>query len=137
MMTVTQLARETGATADAVRYYTRMGLLLPVRNPENGYRLYKTDEINWLKFIRQAKDLGFTLHEIQEIMQDRDAGHSPCPRVRQILENRIVENRQRLDEMQALQQRMEDALTKWSKMTDGMPRGSSVCHLIESVDTDP
>ncbi len=133
MMTVTELARQSGTTPHAVRYYTRMGLLTPMRNPENGYRLYKPSEVNWLRFIRQAKSLGYTLHEIQEIMHDRDEGQSPCPRVREILQRRIVENRQRLDELIRLQERMETALLQWSEMPDGMPDGDSVCHLIESV----
>ena len=41
MLTVTGLARRSGTTAHAVRYYTRMGLLRPERDPDNGYRLYK------------------------------------------------------------------------------------------------
>jgi len=133
MMTVTELARQSGTTPHAVRYYTRMGLLTPKRNPENGYRLYELSEVSWLRFIRQAKALGYTLHEIQEIMHDRDEGQSPCPKVREILQRRIVENRERLNELITLQDRMEKALLQWSDMPDGIPDGDSVCHLIESV----
>ena len=132
-MTVSELAKQSGATADAVRYYTRMGLLKPERNPENGYRQYKPSEVSWLRFIRQAKALGYTLHEIQSIMQDRDEGNSPCPRVREILQRRIVENREHLKELLDLQDRMEKALLDWADMPDGAPDGQSVCHLIESV----
>ena len=49
---------------------------------------------------------------------------------------RIDENRQRLDELLALQVRMEQALKKWGDMPDGVPDGHSVCHLIESVISD-
>lgn len=58
MMTVVIVAKQSGATPDAVCYYTRMGLLKPMRNPE---RQYKPSEVSWLKFIRQAKVLGYTL----------------------------------------------------------------------------
>lgn len=133
MMTVAELARQSGTTPHAVRYYTRMGLLTPSRNPENGYRQYEYSEVNWLRFIRQAKALGYTLHEIQEIMQDRDEGQSPCPKVREILQRRIVENRRHLQELIELQNRMENALAQWSDIPDGIPDGHSVCHLIESV----
>ncbi len=133
MMTVAVLAKQSGATPHAVRYYTRLGLLSPTRNPENGYREYKPSEVSWLRFIRQAKALGYTLHEIQEIMQDRDEGQSPCPRVREILQRRIVENRRHLEELLDLQGRMEAALLTWSKMPDSKSSGHSVCHLIESV----
>lgn len=136
MMTVTELAKQSGTTPHAVRYYTRMGLLKPTRNPDNGYRQYKRGEVNWLRFIRQAKALGYTLHEIQEIMQDRDNGQSPCPRVREILQRHIVENRRHLQELMDLQDRMEKALLQWSDMPDGIPDCDSVCHLIESVVAD-
>ncbi len=133
MMTVAVLAKESGTTPHAVRYYTRMGLLSPTRNPENGYRQYKPSEVSWLRFIRQAKALGYTLHEIQEIMHDRDKGQSPCPRVREILQRRVVENRRHLHDLLELQDRMETALVQWSNMPDSKSSGHSVCHLIESV----
>lgn len=133
LYTVTELANRCETTPHAVRYYTRMGLLRPKRNPENGYRLYKVDEVSWLRFVRQAKRLGYTLREIKEIMHDVDDNNSPCPRVRDILMKRIDENGEHLDELIALQRRMEKALEQWGKMPDGVPDGHSVCHLIESV----
>lgn len=132
MLTVSELAKSSGATPHAVRYYTRTGLLRPERNPHNGYRLYKPREINWLRFIRQAKRLGYTLNEIKAIMHDSDQGQSPCPRVREILLKRIDENRQQLEELMALQTRMEQALEQWANMPNGEPDGHSVCHLIET-----
>lgn len=132
MLTVTQLANQSGATPHAVRYYTRMGLLQPERNPDNGYHLYKFHDINWLRFIRRAKRLGYTLNEIKAIMHDASQGQSPCPRVREILQRRIVENRCHLEELMTLQTHMEQALLEWEDQPDGIPDGHSVCHLIES-----
>ncbi len=132
VLTVTELANKSGTTPHAVRYYSRMGLLRPERHPENGYRLYKQSEVNWLRFIRQAKSLGFSLSEIKKIMHDSDSGQSPCPRVREILQHRIEDNRIKLNEMEALQSRMENALDSWGEMPDGVPDGDSVCYLIES-----
>jgi len=110
-----------------------MGLLRPQRNPDNGYRLYDSSEVPWLIFVQKAKRLGYTLKEIKEIKHDADEAVSPCPRVREILQKHIIENRQRLDELMALQTRMEQALETWNSMPDGVPDGASVCHLIESV----
>ncbi len=136
MLTVTGLARRSGTTTYAVRYYTRMGLLRPERDPDNGYRLYKPREVNWLRFIRQAKQLGYTLNEIKAIMHDADRGQSPCPRVREILQRHIVENRRRLEELMALQTRVEQAWLEWADKPDGAPDGHSVCHLIDSIHAD-
>ena len=135
-ITVTELANHSSATPHAVRYYTRMGLLKPVRHPDNGYRLYAPRDIAALKFIRQAKMLGYTLSEIREILHDAEMGNSPCPRVREIIEKRIMETRSKLEELKVLQERMENALMKWSKMPDGIPDGHTICHLIETVITD-
>lgn len=134
--TVTELANRCNTTPHVVRYYTRMGLLRPERDPGNGYRLYQSHEIPWLRFVQQAKSLGYTLKEIKQIMHDADDEKSPCPRVREILMKHIVENRQRLDELFNLQNRMEQALKQWEDMPDGVPDGRSVCHLIESITDD-
>jgi DNA-binding transcriptional MerR regulator len=136
MLTVSELANQSGVTPHAVRYYTQRGLLHPDRDPGNGYHLYKPSEINWLRFVRQAKKLGYTLKEIKEIMHDADQGESPCPRVREILQKRIVENRQQLEELMRLQTRMEQALLEWAEKPDGVPDGHSVCHLIEAFAAD-
>jgi len=136
MLTVTEFAKRSGATPHAVRYYTRLGLLRPQQNPDNGYHLYKPRDIRWLRFIQQAKQLGYTLNEIKEIMHEADQGRSPCPRVREILQQRIVENRRRLEALMALQRRMENALLDWMDKPDGIPDGYSVCHLIESFGAD-
>jgi len=136
MLTVTALAKRSGTTAHAVRYYTRRGLLKPGRDPGNGYHLYRPRDVRWLRFIRQAKDLGYTLNDIKKIMNDADQGHSPCPRVREILQRHIVENRQRLEALMLLQTRMEQALLEWADKPNGEPDGHSVCHLIESFTED-
>jgi len=132
MMTVNDLSQRTGVTSHAVRYYSRIGLLKPGRNPDNGYRLFDRSDLARLRFIRQAQSLGFTLDEISEILAESEHGRSPCPKVRDILRRRIEENHRKLAELMDLQSRMEEALDHWEAMPDGVPDGHSVCHLIES-----
>ena len=99
MLTVSGLARRSGATVHAVRYYTRRGLLQPLQDPGNGYHFYLPRDVRRLRFIRQAKELGYTLNDIGEILGEADHGQSPCPRVREILQKHIVENRRRLESL--------------------------------------
>ncbi|MDQ5845921.1 MAG: MerR family DNA-binding protein [Acidobacteriota bacterium] len=101
---------------------------VPIPTPQ-----YKDSDVSRLRFIRQAKSLGYTLGEITRIFHESSRGNSPCPMVRQIIAARIEENGLRLNELAALQQRMELALGEWSKLPDGMPDGESVCYLIESA----
>lgn len=132
MMKVREVARRSGAADHVVRYYTRIGLLKPSRSPHNRYRQYKDSDVSRLRFIRQAKSLGYTLGEIAKIFHEASRRNSPCPMVRQIIASRIEENRSRLNELAALQKRMEQAVVEWSKLPDGKPDGESVCYLIES-----
>lgn len=136
MYTVSDLAKETQVTADAVRHYVKLGLLQPQRDSENGYKLFSKNDTMRVHFIRNAKSLGFTLKEISEIFSHSEGGNSPCPQVRELLKQHIEENRRRIEELNALQERMEFALQQWSVMPDGSPDGTSVCHLIESLAED-
>ena len=136
MLTVNELAVQANAPAHVVRYYTRIGLISPASQQENGYRLFALQDAARLRFIRMAKNLGFTLNEIRQIIEHAELGGSPCEDVRRIIQNHIEENRVKIDEMLKLQTRMESALQKWEKMPDGVPDGTSICHLIESVNDD-
>lgn len=132
MLTASVLAKRTGIPIFTVRYYTRIGLLKPSRDLRNGYKLYKQSDKERLKFINNAKHLGFTLSEIEQILSHAEDGDTPCPMVREIVERRIRENREAIREMKRLQKRLEQAAEMWSGMEDAEPDGHSVCQLIES-----
>ena len=136
MFLVSEMAKQCEVTADAIRYYTRLGLLKPERNLDNDYRLYKKVDMQRLKFIHRAKHLGYTLNEITQIFKECEHGKSPCPKVREIIQRRIVENRKKSDQALKLQERMEQALAHWEDMPDGVPDGHTTCMLIESFDED-
>ena len=136
MLTVNELATQSGAPAHVVRYYVRIGLIHPAGQKDNGYRLFAPSDAGRLRFIRMAKHLGFTLNEIREITQHAEHGESPCPDVRRIIRRRIQDNRVKIEAMMRLQTRMEQALEQWETMPDGIPDGHSVCHLIESFERE-
>ena len=133
MLTVADLSKLSDVSAHTVRYYVKAGLISPVEQGYNGYRMFSQQEVSRLRFIRMAKVLGFTLSEIRQILDHASLGESPCGEVREIIQSHIVENRKRIEEMQRLQTRMEEALDKWQGMPDRIPDGHSICHLIESM----
>lgn len=133
MITASILAKKTDVPLYTIRHYTRIGLLNPSRNVQNNYKLYQPSDAVRLRFIVAAKDLGFTLSEITQILDEAEHGKSPCPMVREIILRRIEENKRKIREMQKLQKKMERALDDWNDLKDSMPIGTSVCHLIESV----
>lgn len=135
-MYVTELAKQAGVSADTVRYYSKIGMLKPTRNADNGYQLYGVTDLRRLRFVRAAKNLGYTLSDIRAMFADAEHGDSPCPRVRAVIEQRIQETEARLAELTALHAKMKHALEVWAELPDSQPTGDSVCALIESLQND-
>jgi MerR family transcriptional regulator, Zn(II)-responsive regulator of zntA len=133
MLTVKELSKEVEMTTDAIRHYVRIGLLLPARDPDNGYKLFSNEDIKRAKFICKAKSLGFTLQDIRLIFEHSDEGETPCLAVRDMIQRRIENNQVQLAELNSLQQRMEMAVQRWRVMPNGIPDGKAICHLIESI----
>lgn len=67
-MTRGQLAKQTGLSAATIRYYEEQGILPKPSRGENGYRLYTEDYLVKIKFIKDTKQLGYPLKEIQEVL---------------------------------------------------------------------
>ena len=98
--TIGQVARRAGVGIDTVRYYERNHLLPQPQRRLSGYREYGDDEVQRLRFIRRAKDLGFTLAEIRELLAlsaDRERG---VRGVKVRAEARLTEVERRIRELQ-------------------------------------
>jgi MerR family copper efflux transcriptional regulator len=67
-MTIGRLARRIGVSVDTLRFYERKGLIVRPRRMLSGYRNYSDDVIDRLRFVKDAKGLGFSLREIQELL---------------------------------------------------------------------
>ena len=68
-MRIGELAKTTGIGIDAIRFYERHGLLPEPKRRESGYRTYAVDDVHLLQFIARAKQLGFSLQEIRELLE--------------------------------------------------------------------
>ena len=73
-LTIGRLAESAGVGVETIRYYERRGLLPPPPRTASGYRQYSEEEVRRLALIRRAKDLGFTLTEILELLDGDDGG---------------------------------------------------------------
>ena len=135
-MKVAQLAHATGVSPDTVRYYARIGLLTPARDPTNGYKAFDGADLSRLKFIRHAQELGLTLKEVRAVLAEAEAGESPCPLVRDLVARHLDDLRAKIDALKSFETRLADALRLWDEMPDGVPDGDHVCHLIESWSAD-
>jgi DNA-binding transcriptional MerR regulator len=132
-LTVTDVSRGAGVEAHVVRFYARTGLIRATRYAANGYRQFVPLDVKRVRFVRAAQSLGFTLAEIREVMRRSHQRKTPCPLVRDIIMRRLAENRERLEYVGALQDRMQQASERWRHMPDQVPHGDAICALIESV----
>ena len=132
-MKVTDLAKSLGTTADTVRYYTRLELLKPVKS-ENVYKSYSNKEVSRLKFILSARNLGFSVADIKQILIESEDGTSACPLVRSLIKERLEETEKQFQAMLALRGKMASALSLWEEMEDKAPTPHMVCHLIENFE---
>ena len=136
-MKISQLASKAGVTKASLSPSLSPSLLSPDRDKSNGYQIFGNQALSRLRFIKTARQLGFHLDDIQRIFSDADHAHSPCPKVREMMQQRILETRKTIDELTSLCDRMEASMAEWESMPDSTPDGYSVCRLIESQIDSP
>lgn len=138
-MKVSDVAELARVTPHAVRHYVRVGLIRPAQDPRNRYRRFNPRDVRRVLFIKRAQSLGFTLDDVRMIFRDSERGTSPCPLVRRIIAERLLQHEREIDEMLALRNRMREAVTNWQRLADHVPTGDEICALIEEapVSTPP
>ena len=130
-MRVTELAKAMNTTPDTVRYYTRIGLIVPIKSPDNGYKTYSEKVQQRLKFILSARHLDFSVEEIKDILAESDKGHTACPLVREIVEHRLAETEKQFQATLLLREKLRNAINDWQSKPNKAPTGHMICHLIE------
>lgn len=111
-MTIGQLTRVCGAKRETVRYYEDIGLLdRPAKN-SSGYRVYSTDTIDRLMFIRRAKELGFTLNEIHTLIQLSTGEINRCSEVQKFVTDKVSRIRGQIKHLQGLEVALGGLLTQ-------------------------
>lgn len=102
-----QAAAASGVSAKMIRHYESVGLLPAARRTDSGYRLYGDNEVHALRFIRQARDLGFSIHEIGELLGLWRNRRRPSRLVKALAEEHILALQQKVQELLAMKQTLE------------------------------
>ncbi len=130
-LTTGRLARLAGVGVETIRFYERRGLLEEPPRTEAGYREYAPETVRRLRFIRRAKELGFTLREIGELLSLRVAPGATCADVRR----RAEAKRRDIEEKIRSLEQMNAALAKLSQACRGRgPVGD--CPILEALEDD-
>jgi DNA-binding transcriptional MerR regulator len=111
-LTVSGLAARVGVSPDAVRYYERLGLLVPPARSMAGYRHYDEDAVQRLRFIKGAQRVGLRLREIAELLQVVDRGQCPCGHTEALLRERLAEVDAELARLGALREELARLLVQ-------------------------
>lgn len=131
-----ELAARSGSSRDTIRYYESNGVLPDPRRSGSGYRIYRPADVERLTFVAQAKGLGLTLDEIADTLKIVDEGREPCAHVRDALRGRLIQTRARIDDLKALEARLQNALGRAQAVPHDseVPAGGACrCPIIEDV----
>ena len=127
-----QLAREAGLGVETVRFYERRGLIADPPRRASGYRQYPQETVARLRFIRRAKELGFSLNEIKELLDLRVSPEIPKVEVKRTALVKIAD----LEERIAMLERMKRALEEITAACSGeVPAGS--CLILDALESGP
>ncbi len=115
-LTVGVLAKESNINLETVRYYERIGLMPKPKRRESGYRFYGEDDVARLSFIVRAKELGFTLKEIRELLAMRIDSDTKCADMKSLAERKILDIETRINDLRRISEHLQ-ALVE--QCTDG------------------
>ncbi|HKK29931.1 MAG TPA: MerR family transcriptional regulator [Alphaproteobacteria bacterium] len=125
-MTIGTLARNAGVGVETVRYYQRRGLMNEPERSWGSIRRYGEQDLRRLRFIRHARELGFSLAEAAELLQLDDGVE--CEQAQRIAEEKLGQIEQRIDQLRRIQNTLEALLEQC--------RGSDTarCPMIEALE---
>lgn len=114
MLTIGTLSRKTGTKVQTVRYYEQIGLLREPGRTTGGQRRYEEADLDRLAFIRHARQLGFALDAIRELLDLSDHPQHSCADADSIARRQLKQVEQRLLRLQALQKELKRMIAECS-----------------------
>ncbi|MFB6346400.1 MAG: MerR family transcriptional regulator [bacterium] len=126
-LTTGQVADEAGVKNDTVRYYEERGLIDEPPRTSSGYRQFSPDTVQRINFIKRAQELGFTLAEIEELLELAD-GKGSAEDILKKTESKIAEIEQKISHLQTLR----DSLTELAEACPG-EGPLSQCNILDSL----
>lgn len=126
-----ELAQRCAVNFETVRYYEQQGLIPKPSRSASNYRLYDEDTVRRIRFIKRAQELGFTLHEIKELLSLRAEPRAGCADVRERAQTKVRD----IDEKIRTLRGMRRALSRL--MTECSGRGGiSECPILDALEDD-
>lgn len=131
-LTIGELATRAGVNIQTVRYYERRGLIPKPARTRSGYRQYRPEAADRLRFIRRAQDLGFALEEIAELLALRVRHASACATVERRAREKIAIVDRKIGELR----RMKGTLERLAAACQAR-EPTSDCPILEALEEHP
>ena len=106
-MNIGDAAKASGVSAKMIRHYESVGLFPQAARTDSGYRQYGEREVNTLRFVRQARDLGFSIEQIRELLGLWQNRRRPSRQVKALAQAHIEELEQKLEELRLVKATLE------------------------------
>jgi MerR family copper efflux transcriptional regulator len=125
-----QVSDLSGLSVDAIRFYERAGLLPKVARSASGYRQYSRRDLADLEFVHTAQQLGFSLHEIRELLSIQRSPHEACSHVRDLIDQKLVIVRKKIAELRRLENELHNALLQ---CRDALEHDQDCCPVLKKM----
>lgn len=102
MLLIGEVAKKSGIGIEAVRFYERSGLIPTPKRSPSGYRRYSESVIKQIQFILRAKQLGFSLNEIGELITLKNAPDSTCQNIRKTAQAKVADIQHKIDALEKI-----------------------------------
>jgi MerR family transcriptional regulator, copper efflux regulator len=106
-MNIGQAAEASGVSAKMIRYYEAVGLVAKARRTDGGYRIYSQNDIYTLGFIRRARDLGFSVKQIEHLLGLWRNRRRASADVRRVAQQNIVELEEKIEKLQSMRRTLQ------------------------------
>jgi DNA-binding transcriptional MerR regulator len=128
-----EVARRTGLTVDAIRFYEKERLLRRPSRTSGGFRLFSAEDIARVHFIRQVQELGFSLGEVKELLVLRGGSVEACSRVRGMLEQKLIKVRRHIHELHKLEHELQSAIKACATAQRRTRPNQQQCPVLEPM----
>lgn len=105
-MNISQAAKASGLSSKQIRDYEKLGLIKPSHRTESNYRTYAEADIQRLGFIRHAREVGFSLAQIGELLAFRDAPSHNCEEILHFTDKHIADLSEKIEALQSMKEKL-------------------------------
>ena len=129
--TIGQLAKAAQVNAQTLRFYERHGILKPTKRSDAKYRIYDQESLRRIRFIKQAKSMGFRLNEIEGLLSLKNRSVARSEQVRAKTEEKLKEVRTRIAQLKKLERTLSKMISDCKNRVV-----SDCCPILERMGTE-